>query len=61
MSEADVDVSVLVPVLNEADGIRTTVAAMQAQRYAGRIVFLFVDGRSEDATREILGTISARS
>jgi len=59
MSAADVDVSVLVPVLNEADGIRTTVAAMQAQRYTGRLEFLFVDGRSEDATRAILEELAA--
>src|SRR5215210_6436847 len=49
-----VDVSVLVPVRNEAAGIRETVAAMQAQRFPGRLEFLFVDGRSEDATRETL-------
>lgn len=50
----EVLVSVLVPVRNEAAGIREAVAAMQAQRFPGRLEFLFVDGRSEDATREIL-------
>jgi len=55
-----VDVSVLVPVRNEEDGIRTTVAAMQAQRFEGRLEFLFVDGRSEDATRAILEELAAR-
>lgn len=53
-SAADDLVSVLVPVRNEAAGIRETVAAMQAQRFPGRLEFLFIDGRSEDATREIL-------
>jgi succinoglycan biosynthesis protein ExoA len=51
---ASVDVSVLVPVRNEAAGIRTTVAAMQAQRFDGRLEFLFIDGRSDDATRAIV-------
>ena len=46
--------SVLIPVLNEERHIRETVAAMQAQRIDGEIEFLFVDGRSEDATRAIL-------
>lgn len=46
--------SVLVPVRNEAANIRATVAAMQAQRVEGSIEFLFVDGRSEDATVAIL-------
>ena len=60
MPEPDVHVSVLVPVRNEADGIRTTVAAMQAQRFDGRLEFLFVDGRSEDATRAILEELAGQ-
>jgi succinoglycan biosynthesis protein ExoA len=51
---AHVDASVLTPVLNEARHIRDTVAAMQAQRFDGEVEFLFMDGRSEDRTREIL-------
>jgi succinoglycan biosynthesis protein ExoA len=49
-----VDVSVLTPVLNEADQIRETVAAMRAQRFDGEVEFLFMDGGSVDATRSIL-------
>jgi succinoglycan biosynthesis protein ExoA len=49
-----VDVSVLTPVLNEEAHIRQVVAAMQAQEFDGSVEFLFMDGRSEDATREIL-------
>ncbi len=56
VSPADerVDVSVLVPVLNEERHIRETVAAMQAQRFAGTVELLFADGGSNDRTREIL-------
>jgi glycosyltransferase involved in cell wall biosynthesis len=53
-----VDVSVLTPVLNEAEHIRETVAAMQAQRFDGEVEFLFMDGRSEDATRAILDRLA---
>src|SRR5947207_2408899 len=49
-----VDVSVLVAVLNEEAFVRETVAAMRSQSFDGRLEFLFVDGRSEDRTREIL-------
>ena len=48
------DASVLTPVLNEERHIRDTVAAMQAQRFDGEVEFLFMDGRSEDRTKEIL-------
>jgi glycosyltransferase involved in cell wall biosynthesis len=61
VSPADdrVDVSVLVPVLNEERHIRETVAAMQAQRFTGRVELLFADGGSEDRTREILLQLAA--
>jgi succinoglycan biosynthesis protein ExoA len=49
-----VDVSVLTPVLNEADHIRETVAAMRAQRFDGEVEFLFMDGGSADSTRATL-------
>jgi succinoglycan biosynthesis protein ExoA len=49
-----VDISVLVPVLNEERHIRETVAAMQAQRFDGTVELLFADGGSDDRTREIL-------
>jgi succinoglycan biosynthesis protein ExoA len=54
-----VDISVLVPVLNEERHIRETVATMQAQRYDGTIELLFADGGSEDRTREILLELAA--
>jgi succinoglycan biosynthesis protein ExoA len=46
--------SVLVPVLNEERHIAATVAAMQRQRFDGRLEFLLVDGGSEDRTRAML-------
>jgi succinoglycan biosynthesis protein ExoA len=52
--ETRVDVSVLVPVRNEEKRINETVTAMQAQQFDGDVEFLFVDGRSDDRTREIL-------
>ena len=58
-SAHDVDVSVLVPVLNEERDIRETVAAMQAQCFEGSIELLFADGRSNDRTREILLELAA--
>ncbi|HEX8714189.1 MAG TPA: glycosyltransferase, partial [Solirubrobacteraceae bacterium] len=53
-SDEHVDVSVLVPVLDEERHIRETVAAMQAQRFDGNVELLFADGGSQDRTREIL-------
>ncbi len=49
-----IDCTVLVPVLNEERYVEQSVAAMRRQRFGGRIVFVFADGRSEDRTREIL-------
>jgi glycosyltransferase involved in cell wall biosynthesis len=59
-SGGSVDVSVLIPVLNEERHIRETVAAMQAQRFDGTVEFLFADGGSQDATREILAELAER-
>jgi len=58
-SEDHVQMSVLVPVLNEERHIRETVAAMQRQRFDGSIELLFADGRSDDRTREILLELAA--
>lgn len=58
-AERRVDVSVLVPVRNEAQHIRATVDAMRAQRFPGSFELLFADGRSDDGTREILEEIAA--
>jgi succinoglycan biosynthesis protein ExoA len=49
-----VDVSVLVPVLNESRAIGEAVAAMLAQELDGTFELLFADGRSSDDTREQL-------
>jgi len=49
-----VEVSVLIPVRNEAPHIRSTVEAIRAQELDGRIELLFVDGDSDDDTRRIL-------
>ncbi len=54
MAAAEVDVSVLVPVLNEAKHVRASVEAMRAQRFDGELEFIFIDGASDDATRSIL-------
>jgi succinoglycan biosynthesis protein ExoA len=51
---APVDCSVLVPVLNEERYIEASVEAMRRQRFDGEFEFLFADGGSTDATREIL-------
>jgi GT2 family glycosyltransferase len=52
--DSAVDISVLVPVLNEGRHVRETVRAMQEQRFDGRIEFLFADGASTDDTKAVL-------
>jgi succinoglycan biosynthesis protein ExoA len=49
-----VDVSVLIPALNEEAHIRAAAARMLAQRFDGSIEYLFVDGGSRDRTVHIL-------
>jgi succinoglycan biosynthesis protein ExoA len=53
-----VDVTVLTPVLNEEAHIRETVEDMRSQDFDGAVEFLFMDGRSEDATRVILDELA---
>ena len=53
------DVSVLIPVLNEERHIRESVEAMLAQRFDGEIEYLFMDGASEDRTKAILEEMAA--
>src|SRR5215210_4037132 len=48
------DVSVLVPVFNEASIIEDSVTAMLNQSFDGEIEFLFMDGGATDETRQIL-------
>lgn len=54
-----VDVSVLIPVLNEEKHLRQATEAMLAQDYPGRVEFLFIDGGSEDASVAILEELAA--
>jgi glycosyltransferase involved in cell wall biosynthesis len=51
MAQPTVDVSVLVPVLNEGAAIAEVVRAMTAQRFDGTVELIFADGRSSDDTR----------
>lgn len=53
------DVSVLIPVLDEEHHLREVVARMQAQDLDGEIEFLFVDGGSTDSSGDILAELSA--
>jgi GT2 family glycosyltransferase len=55
-----VDCSILVPVFNEERFIEPMVAAMRAQRFDGRLEFVFADGGSSDRTREILNGLAAQ-
>lgn len=52
------DVSVLVPVLNEASIIEKSAKAMLSQSFDGKIEYLFLDGGSDDATRDILKSLA---
>jgi glycosyltransferase involved in cell wall biosynthesis len=54
-----VDVSVLIPVLNEEKHLRRAAEAMLAQDFPGRAEFLFIDGGSEDASVAILEELAA--
>lgn len=54
MSSPAIDISVLIPVLNEERHVRDTVATMQAQRFDGAVELIFIDGRSRDRTRAVL-------
>jgi glycosyltransferase involved in cell wall biosynthesis len=49
-----ITVSVLVPTYNEEEHIVGTVERLRGQEFDGKLEFLVVDGRSDDATRELL-------
>ena len=49
-----VDVSVLVPVLNEEAHIEATLEDMRAQEFDGTVEFLLIDGGSTDRSRELI-------
>jgi succinoglycan biosynthesis protein ExoA len=53
-----VDVSVLVPVLDEERHISEAAETMRSQRFDGEVEFLFIDGGSRDRTRSILEHMS---
>jgi succinoglycan biosynthesis protein ExoA len=53
-----VDMSVLVPVLNEGRDLREAVAAMLAQQLDGTFELIFADGRSTDDTRAQLDELA---
>ena len=57
-SAGSVDVSILIPVRNEEHHIEQTARAMLAQQFDGDVEFLFMDGRSEDRTREALDRLA---
>jgi succinoglycan biosynthesis protein ExoA len=52
------DVTVLIPVLDEAAHLREVVARMQAQDFEGDVELLFIDGGSADDSREILAELA---
>jgi succinoglycan biosynthesis protein ExoA len=54
-----VDVSVLVPIRNEAAVIEQTARKIVDQRFAGSAEFLMIDGASDDGTRPILERLAA--
>jgi glycosyltransferase involved in cell wall biosynthesis len=55
-----VDVSVLVPVLDESRHLEEAMAAMCAQRFDGEIEFLLIDGGSTDGTPAIAAELAER-
>jgi cellulose synthase/poly-beta-1,6-N-acetylglucosamine synthase-like glycosyltransferase len=54
-----IEVSVLIPVLNEEANLRGAAAAMLAQDLSGQAEFLFIDGGSDDASVSILHDLAA--
>lgn len=58
-AQDSLDVSVLIPVLNEEQHLRAAAEAMLAQEAPGDAEFLFIDGGSEDRSRQILGELAA--
>jgi succinoglycan biosynthesis protein ExoA len=47
-------VSIIMPILNEADYIERSLSAMLNQDYPGQIEVLCIDGMSDDGTRDIV-------
>lgn len=59
-SQGAVEISVLIPVLNEEPYIRDAVARMRAQDFEGGFELIFLDGGSADRTKEILEDLAAQ-
>lgn len=59
MTKGPVDVSVLVPVLNEESHLRDAARAMLSQELDGSAEFLFIDGGSDDRSRAILEELAS--
>jgi succinoglycan biosynthesis protein ExoA len=57
---ADVDASVLVPVLDEEEHLPAVAAQMLRQRFDGTLEFLFIDGGSGDGTVAIVEELAER-
>jgi succinoglycan biosynthesis protein ExoA len=57
--DPEVDVSVLIPVRNEAAHLPAVADEMRAQRFDGTFELLFVDGHSDDGSRAILDALAA--
>jgi glycosyltransferase involved in cell wall biosynthesis len=55
-----VDVSVLIPAYNERRFIAECAERMRAQSFEGSVEWLFVDGHSDDGTREFLDDLARR-
>lgn len=58
MAQGAVDVSVLVPVLNEQQHLRDAVQGMLSQEFDGTVEFLFIDGGSVDGSPAILAELA---
>src|SRR4051794_30773288 len=57
---ASVDVSVLVPIRNEARIIRESSRTIVGQSFDGSAEFLMIDGNSQDGTRAALEELAAQ-
>jgi succinoglycan biosynthesis protein ExoA len=57
---SSVDVSVLVPVLDEEAHLLDAAEAMLTQEFEGSIEFLFIDGGSRDSSPDILARLAQR-
>lgn len=60
MVNEPVDVSVLIPTLDEAEHIERTIDLLAEQHFEGGLEFIFIDGGSVDRTREILRAAARR-